>query len=94
MNLDPISSMYLEKRIMCPYDETRIAWELDQIALGNAFYGNALRVAKDLEFLTDHDRSVLDAYATGKAGVVPRPAIHIDLHEIAIKIRAQQAKGE
>ncbi len=48
-----------------PYSLKRIAWELERTALGDGFYGNALRVAKDMPGTTPEDRSVLDRYATG-----------------------------
>jgi len=48
-----------------PYNLKRIAWELERTAVGDGFYGNALRVAKDMPGITPKDRSVLDRYATG-----------------------------
>ncbi|MDV7397958.1 hypothetical protein RZS08_41540, partial [Arthrospira platensis SPKY1] len=51
--------------ISTTYDITRIAWELNQTALGNAHYGNALRVAKEMPGVTSEDRSLLDRFATG-----------------------------
>ena len=50
---------------VAPYNLKRIAWELERTALGDGFYGNALRVAKDLSGITPKDCSVLDRYATG-----------------------------
>lgn len=47
------------------YDKKQIAAELTETALGNAYHGNALRVAKDLPGVTAEDRSVLDRWATG-----------------------------
>lgn len=47
------------------YSLKQIAKELTATALGDAYYGNALRVAKDLPGLTDADRALLDRYATG-----------------------------
>lgn len=47
------------------YGLKQIAKELTATALGDAYYGNALRVAKDLPGLTDPDRALLDRYATG-----------------------------
>ena len=35
-----------------PYDHKQIAKELIDTALGNAYYGNALYVARDFQFLT------------------------------------------
>lgn len=48
------------------YDRQRIAYELDQTAMGRAYYGNALRVAKDFPGLTPEDISVLERYLTGR----------------------------
>ena len=48
-----------------PYNLKRIAWELERTALGDGFYGNALRVAKDIPGIRPEDRSMLDRYATG-----------------------------
>lgn len=64
------------------YDLTVIAKELRATADGEAYYGNALRVAKDLPFLTDVDRSVLDRWAMGAQNSADR----FDLQEIAITI--------
>ena len=48
-----------------PYNLKRIAWELERTAMGDGFYGNALRVAKDIPEVTPEERSLLDRYATG-----------------------------
>ena len=48
-----------------PYNLKCIAGELERTAVGEDFYGNALRVAKDIPDITPEDRSVLDRYATG-----------------------------
>lgn len=66
------------------YDTQRIAYELTETALGNSYYGNALRVAKDLPELTQEDRSVLDRYATG----IQTHTDSRSLQEIASKIKA------
>ena len=68
------------------YDNKQIAWELEQIALGNSYYGNALRVAKDIPGMTADDRSLLDRYATGLNSGID----HVGLQVIAIRI----AKGD
>ena len=39
-----------------PYNAYRIAYELRCTALGEAYFGNALRVAKDFPGLTAEDR--------------------------------------
>lgn len=51
--------------------------------MGEAFYGNALRVAKDIPGITAQDRSVLDRWATGGQSGTD----HIGLQEIAMKVR-------
>lgn len=66
-----------------PYNEKRIAWELDRTALGEAFFGNALRVAKDIPHLTAEDREVLDRFATG----AQTGTDHVKLQDIALSIR-------
>lgn len=65
-----------------PYNERRIAWELERTALGEAFFGNALRVAKDIHHLTAEDRSVLDRFATG----ANEKTDHVALQDIARSI--------
>lgn len=68
------------------YDNTKIAQELQDTALGIGYHGNALRVAKDFSCLTAEDRSILDAYLTGRHDrtVFDR---RMRLQDIAIKIR-------
>lgn len=68
---------------MSRYENRQIANELDATASGAAFFGNALRVAKDFACLTPEDRSVLDRYATGQNSSDDR----FRLQDIAIKIR-------
>ena len=65
------------------YTAAVIADELDATAQGNAYYGNALRVAKDFDCLTSEDKSVLDRWATGAQTSEDR----FELQAIAIKIR-------
>lgn len=65
------------------YGYKKIAEELQKTALGEAHYGNALRVAKDIPEITAEERGVLDAWATGKYSFENR----MDLQDIAIKIR-------
>ena len=75
---------YLMRNSKLAYDTKQIAAELTATALGKSYYGNALRLAKDIHCLTPQDRSVLDRYATGaNAGTD-----HVHLQEIAIKIAA------
>jgi hypothetical protein len=61
------------------YGLAQIAWELERTALGEAFYGNALRVAKGIQGLSDQDRSLLDRYATG----AQRGTDHVALQQLA-----------
>lgn len=67
------------------YSPGRIAYELTEVALGKAYHGNALRAAKDFEFLDANDRSVLDRYATGADRY---NTDHVALQDIARRIRA------
>lgn len=48
------------------YDQKQIAAELTATALGNAHFGNALRVAKDIPGTTPLECSLLDRFATGR----------------------------
>lgn len=65
------------------YDISRIAWELDQTALGNSFYGNALYSARDLPCITNNDRDCLNRWLFGNE----TPQDRITLQEIAMYIR-------
>ena len=69
------------------YDTARVARELEQTALGHSYYGNALRVAKDMPGVTPQDRSLLDRYATGGA----RGTDHVALQDLARRLRSTQA---
>lgn len=64
------------------YNLARIAWEVERTAVGDAFYGNALRVAKDIPGLTPDDRALLDRFATGSNGGMD----HVQLQTLAMKI--------
>lgn len=72
------------------YNHKRIGWELERTAMGDGYYGNALRVAKDFPELSDEDRSVLDRYATG----AQRHSDHIALQVIAMKVYAAPQPAE
>ena len=63
-------------------NEKQIAWELERTALGDGFYGNALRVAKDLPGVTADDRALLDRFATGRS----RSTDHVALQDLAVRI--------
>lgn len=79
----------LTKRHTKPYNGHRIAWELERTAKGDGFYGNALRVAKDIPGLTDEDRALLDRYATGgHAGTD-----HVKLQDLALRVAALTKEG-
>ena len=72
-----------------PYNRKRIAWELERTAMGDGYYGNALRAAKDFPEATPTVRSLLDRWATGKeSGLSDRT----DLCAFALQIYA--ADGE
>ena len=73
------------------YGPERIAWELDETASGRAYYGNALRVAKDFPGITPEERGVLDAWLTGRATFDPKQNFSWPLQEIAAKLRATPA---
>lgn len=66
-----------------PYDLKRIAWELEQTALGHAHFGSALRAAKDIPGTTSDERALLDRYATGSNAGTD----HVALQELAIRVR-------
>lgn len=67
-----------------PYTATRIANELYATAMGHAYHGNALYVAKGVPGVTDEDRAVLDRYLTG----AQRGTDHVALQDIALRIQA------
>lgn len=64
------------------YNTRRIAWELERTALGDGYFGNALRVAKDLPGLTADDRGLLDRWAAGNQGGTD----HVALQDLALRI--------
>lgn len=66
------------------YNAARIAWELERTAVGDGFYGNALRVAKDIPGLTNDERLLLDRYATGQSCGID----HVALQSLALRIDA------
>lgn len=70
------------------YTEEQIANELVSTALNEAYYGNSLYVAKSIPVIDDYDKSVLDAYLTGRKDNIENP--HIRLQEIAMKIRTMK----
>ena len=74
------------------YGPARIAWELEQTASGSAYYGNALRVAKDFSVVTPEERVILDVWATCRNAIDPANTLEskFGLLGIANKIRALQ----
>ena len=79
-----IRTLLKEREPAGQYNHKRIGWELERTALGDGYYGNALRVAKDIPGLTDQDRAVLDRYATG----AQQGTDHIALQDIAMRVYA------
>lgn len=51
-------------------------------ALGQSYFGEALREAYAIQALTEHDKNVIDRYLQGNT----HNADHVDLQKIAIKI--------
>lgn len=72
------------------YTRARIAWELERTAMGDGYYGNALRVAKDLPEATADDRARLDRYATGRHFATD----HAALQDLAMRIDAAARGGQ
>jgi hypothetical protein len=72
------------------YNLHRVAWELERTALNDGFYGNALRVAKDIAGITDDERALLDRYATGGNQSMD----HCALQRLAMKIADLGSLGE
>jgi hypothetical protein len=67
-----------------PYNARRIAWELERTALGDGFYGNALRVAKDMPGVSSAERALLDKFANGTPGHTD----HVALQALALRLCA------
>lgn len=66
-----------------PYTLSRIAWEIDQTALGNSFFGNALHVAKDVIGLSDEQKELLTRFAHG----TQQGTDHVGLQSVANRLR-------
>lgn len=64
------------------YDNRAIAAELGKTARGDAYFGNALYVAKDIPGLTDGERECIGRWLTG----TQRGTDHVRLQDIATKI--------
>lgn len=82
--VDALTQYLRDKREGDRYGPKQIGWELERTAMGDSYYGNALRTAKDFPCVTDEDRIVLDRWATGAQASTD----HIRLQEIAIKVYA------
>lgn len=67
---------------MTTYNRRQIAWELERTAVGDGFFGNALRVAKDIPGVTAEERSLLDRYATGTDSGTD----HVALQTLALRL--------
>jgi hypothetical protein len=66
------------------YDNIQIANEIQDTAQGISYYGNALRVAKDILGITMMEKSLLDSCLTnGCSGFEER----MMLQDLAIRIR-------
>lgn len=75
---------------MFVYSIAHIATLLERIALGEAFHGHALRVAKDAPGVTDEDRALLDRYTDG----LQRGTDHVALQDLALRLRADTEPAE
>lgn len=71
------------------YGLKQIAAELLATAMGEAYHGNALRVAKDIHGVTAEDRSLLDACMTRAIDFNMR----MRLQDLAIRISNPTGQG-
>ena len=74
-------ALYHGEKIMI-YDHKQIAKELKATASGESYFGNALYVARDMDFITDNDRQCLTRYLFGNNTATDR----FRLQDIAILI--------
>ena len=72
------------------YNLLAIADEIALTALGKAYFGNALYVAKDFDFLTDDAKRVIHRYLNGQQC----GADHIDLQDVANAIKQEALSRE
>lgn len=70
------------EKIGSTYNYERIGWELEKTALGEAYYGNALSVVRDIPDLSEKELAVLDRYLTG----TQLDTDHVTLQDIALKV--------
>ena len=65
------------------YDKIQIAKELIATALGEAYHGNALYVAKDIPVLTDDERWVIFRWLNGSQVATDSMRLQDISHKIA-----------
>lgn len=65
-----------------PYNARRIGWELERTALGDGYYGSAIRAAMDFASVCSNEKEVLKRYAAG----TQKATDHVALQEIAHKV--------
>lgn len=70
-----------------PYNNNRIAWELQQTAMGNSYFGSALLAAQSFKDLTTDESNALLRYINGSQNSTD----HISLQGIAIKVMRDQS---
>lgn len=81
-------------------DRKRIAWELERTAMGDGYYGDALRVAKGFPEATPSVRALLDRWATGRQnGLSDRTglctfALQIYLSDLAREDESRAGEGD
>lgn len=64
------------------YSHKRIAWELERTAMGDGFYGNSLKVAKEIVQLVGEELAVIQRFETGNQ----KATDHVALQAIAMRI--------
>lgn len=60
-----------------------MADQLQQTAMGEAYFGNALQVAKEIPGLTQDELELIDRFATGQQ----KDTDHIALQQLANKLK-------
>lgn len=70
-----------------PYSAKRIGWELERTAMGDGYYGSAIRAAMDFDCISLEERQVLERYAAGNH----KATDHIALQEVAHKVYSTPA---
>lgn len=77
-----IAQTLLPQAAPSPYSAKRIGWELERTAMGDGYYGSAVRAAMDFDCISLDQRQVLERYAAGNQ----KATDHIALQEIAHKV--------